>query len=137
MIWKKVGIRKSDRISNQQKAIKRRMKNSTELDLPERISQQQKAINRRMKIPTDSDFPEQSHRGEDPVKIRRMSKLNTQKIEYGANHEDKKEIPLDNTCSQEEYHEVLSGSEKFRDLVDILDGMKTLKEEEYDPLFEI
>ena len=63
MIWKKVGIRKSDRISNQQKAIKRRMKNSTELDLPERISQQKKAINRRMKIPTDSDFPEQSHRG--------------------------------------------------------------------------
>ena len=65
-----------------------------------------------MKTSTDFDFPEKSHRGEDPVKIRRMAKLNTQKIEYGANHKDKKEVPLDDTCSPEEYQEVLSGSKK-------------------------
>ena len=80
------------------------MKNSAKFYLPEGISQHQKAIKRRMKTPTDSNFPEKSHRGEDPVKIRRMSKLNTQKIEYGVNNEDKKEITLDDTCSQEKSH---------------------------------
>ena len=80
----------------------------------ERISQQKQTINRRMKNSTEFDLPEQSHRGEDPVKTRRMAKLNTQKIEYGANNEDKKEIPLDDTCIQEEYQEVLSSSKKIR-----------------------
>ena len=52
------------------------------------FAQQKKPINRRMKTSTEFDLPEQSHRGEDPVKIRRMAKLNTQKIEYGSNHKD-------------------------------------------------
>lgn len=66
-----------------------------------------------------------------------MVKLNTQKIEYGKNHKDKKEIPLSDTCSKSDYQEVIYGSEKFRDLVDKLDDMETLEEKEYDTLFEI
>ena len=114
MNQKKVGTRKSGIIANQKQPINRRMKTSNEFNLPDQL-----------------------HRGEDPVKIRRMEKLNTKKIKYGKNHKDKMEIPLYDTCSQEDYQEVLSGSEKFRDLVDKLDGMKTLEEDTYDPLFEI
>ena len=66
-----------------------------------------------------------------------MEKLNTPKIEYGKNHQDNNEIPLTDTCTQKDYQEVLSRSEKIIDLVDKLDGMKKIKEEEYDPLFEI
>ena len=47
------------------------------------------------------------------------------------------EISLYDTCIQKDYQEVLSGSEKFIDLVDKLDGMKTLEEDMYYPLFEI
>ena len=82
---KKVGIRTSDRIAAQNKI-------------------------RRMKESTASDLPEQSHRGEDPIKIRRMEKIDTHNIAYGKNHNDTKEVPLTDTCSQREYQEVLSGS---------------------------
>ena len=56
----------------------------------DRIANQKQAINRSMKTSTELDIPNQSHRGEDPVKSRRMEKLNIQKIEYGKNHKDKK-----------------------------------------------
>ena len=64
-----------------------------------------------------------------------MEKIDTHNISYGKNYNDTKTVPLTDTCSQREYHEVLHGSEKFKDLVDKLDGMRTLEEEEYDPLF--
>ena len=60
MNQKKVGTRKSDIIANQKQPINRRIKTSTEFNLPDQL-----------------------HRGEDPVKIRRMEKLNTKKIKYG------------------------------------------------------
>ena len=63
-----------------------------------------------MKTSTEFDLPDQLHKGEDPVKIKRMEKLNTKKIKYEKNHKDKKEIPLYVTCSQEDYQEVISVS---------------------------
>lgn len=47
------------------------------------IAKNQQATNRRMQVSIVSNLPDQSHKGEEPVKIRRMEKLNTPKIEYG------------------------------------------------------